>query len=302
MMTFDFSMIAWILLFIFIAAIVYLWSKKMTNNPVNHPILVHPLQSSDNPGNHQNPHFPLMSTFPVYESKIHPGQPSNVDRSRITGDRLGPLDPANPIPPTVIPSHVTNPNLPANPPIQEQQSIKPEATNLLAPRIPIDYLPLPMNPLEPLYQTPNFDSEALPVAAFFKTNPLDMEGIMAVSKQKNVMGEAAKAPAEPKWRRSVAAGALTTNMYRPDYWNYQDELVMNGGDFGGITPSEPGSGIFGAYPSARLNDNSSGYYPGVNPNTNSVGLPHIEHRKDDLRMGLGIPSRQAEMINQRLPE
>lgn len=172
--------------------------------------------------------------------------------------------------------------------------------NLSVPRIPVDYTPLPINPAEQdYYQTPNFDSETLPLSAFFKQNPVNININTNAEEKKG--GEMGEMPEVPEWKRSILAGALTSDMtmHQPDYWNYRDDLVMNGGDFGGITPHEPGTGVFGAYPNARLNDNSSGYYPGVNPNTNSVGLPYIEHRKDDLRMGMGIPSRQAEMITLR---
>jgi len=279
----------WIILFLSLIIVICLWISHSQKQYFTNPII------------------PNLDTYPA---KIQPGQPPYVDTSRVSGDRLGPLDPSIYYPPTVAPSGTIQapPSLSGT---LSATNIEPQPnltglSHLGKVKIPIDYLPLPYNPALANVNTPNFTSEGLRVDAFFKKQPLLVEGAIPLPILQTPAGDIPlynPKPGEqpPSYERSMKAGALTSSQYQPDYWTYSNEKIQNGGNWGGILGYEPNASPEAAYPNPRLFPASHGYYPNENPNTNSIGIPKLPAKKDDLRMGLGIPAYQGSFVNERVP-
>lgn len=161
-----------------------------------------------------------------------------------------------PVPPTIIPQSA----------YQSNRSIIPiQQFNLTNPIIStLNPLPEPNSP--PEHQISNFKPEGLHISNFYKQQPL---------------------PSQPDKQKENS-----DNKYDPDYWNYSNDLVMNGETLKGIIPNELDIPIYATFPNTK---------PFPNPNENSFGIPHLPEYKDDLRMGMGIPAFQGSFVNQRSP-
>lgn len=304
----------WLILFFSLCIVILLWVSHYQNNTSSSSVRASKSAQLSNSVSENLTSENASSVNPppslyMYPNEIKPGQPANVDRARIAGDRLGPLDPAIYQPPTVAPSGgiFSKPNLSG---LSATDIIaKPNEAGLRqlgSVKIPVDYLPLPHNPALAPFQTPNFASEGLLVDAFYKKQPLVLEG--AIPKPILVTGDKDvplynPAPGEqpPAYERSMKAGSLTTSQYQPDYWTYSGEKIQNGGNWGGILAYEPNAAPSAAYPNPRLEPAEHGWYPNENPNSNSIGIPALPARKDDLRMGLGVPAYQGAFVNERVP-
>jgi hypothetical protein len=309
----------WLILFISFTIVFILWFSTRNNNTStlfnneevaiknNNKDISLNASSSSSVSSMKSSFIPNSLSY--YPSMVQPGQPSNVDQSRVAGDRLGPLDPAIYQPPTIAPSGAEpKPVYKNNLSISGQltQPNKKDLEQLTPPRIPVDYLPLPYNPALPNCQTPNFTSENLRVDAFYKKQPLVIDGsipkpILITQSGEEEIYQQTPGEQPPAYERGIKAGALSTSQYSTDYWLYQNEKIQNGGNWGGILGYEPNAAPEAAYPNGRIFPSTHGYYPNENPNSNRIGIPSLPSYKDDLRMGLGIPAYQGAFVNERTP-
>lgn len=300
--------IPWSILFVLVLSVAVLWFLK--DKAIPNP-LYRSQKPPHNPNHHRNPTPPTSTLLVVSQSEFQKLLPPNVDPARISGDRKAPLDPAMPYPPTVAPSGASQkpPHIAGVPAQKVLPQPNAHGLSQLGPvKIPTDYLPLPQQPDLKNYNTPNFAPEGLRVDAFFKKQPLAMDGGIPLPEVVLPCGTKRPAMVLPSRRtnltaneRGMKAGSLSSAQYQPNHWMYEGEKIQNGGSWGGIVAYEPTAVPDAVYSNPRLTPAEHGYYPNENPNTNNLGIPALPAHKDDLRMGLGIPAYQGAFVNERVP-
>lgn len=96
-----------------------------------------------------------------------------------------------------------------------------------------------------------------------------------------------KALSDPSWLVPKAQPASGLEL-QSDYWSYNNEVPMNGGDFGGLTGFESAGDAYSLFYTKNTNDL-------VQEQEDALKLT------DDLRNGLGTPQKQAFNYNMSNP-
>ena len=127
---------------------------------------------------------------------------------------------------------------------------------------------LPMNYYESNENTPNFESNVANMSKFYKNNyenlsKNDLKQLDTSNKLVNEVG---------------CVGRQTNSSNdQPDYWKYQNELPMNGGDMGGIVGFDSLDGQYGLY-----DDNGQATGQACNSNGMNLDLQNNDLRKPDV--------------------
>ena len=127
------------------------------------------------------------------------------------------------------------------------------------------------------FNTPNFTSNVMDLRKFYSYDNPPGETINKVPDNDSSFVEDVKS--DPTWlipKQKIGNHLEPTS----NYWNYKNEMPMNGGDFGGLSGYEGMGGTFSVF----------------NAKEPPEDTPDIHH-SDDLRNGKGFPQKQEFRYN-----
>jgi hypothetical protein len=127
------------------------------------------------------------------------------------------------------------------------------------------------------FNTPNFTSNVMDLRKFYSYDNPPGETINKVPDNDSSFVEDVKS--DPAWlipKQKIGNHLEPTS----NYWNYKNEMPMNGGDFGGLSGYEGMGGTFSVFNSKEPPEDT----------------PDIHH-SDDLRNGKGFPQKQEFRYN-----
>jgi hypothetical protein len=127
------------------------------------------------------------------------------------------------------------------------------------------------------FNTPNFTSNVMDLRKFYSYDNPPGETINKVPDNDSSFVEDVKS--DPAWlipKQKIGNHLEPTS----NYWNYKNEMPMNGGDFGGLSGYEGMGGTFSVF----------------NAKEPPEDTPDIHH-SDDLRNGKGFPQKQEFRYN-----
>jgi hypothetical protein len=127
------------------------------------------------------------------------------------------------------------------------------------------------------FNTPNFTSNVMDLRKFYSYDNPPGETINKVSDNDDTFVKDVKS--DPAWlipKQKIANHLEPTS----NYWNYKNEMPMNGGDFGGLSGYEGMGGTYSVF----------------NEKEPPQDTPDIHH-SDDLRNGKGFPQKQEFRYN-----
>ena len=127
------------------------------------------------------------------------------------------------------------------------------------------------------FNTPNFTSNVTDLRKFYSYDNPPGETINKVPDNDDTFVKDVKS--DPAWlipKQKIANHLEPTS----NYWNYKNEIPMNGGDFGGLSGYEGMGGTYSVF----------------NEKEPPQDTPDIHH-SDDLRNGKGFPQKQEFRYN-----
>ena len=127
------------------------------------------------------------------------------------------------------------------------------------------------------FNTPNFTSNVMDLRKFYSYDNPPGETINKVPDNDDTFVKDVKS--DPAWlipKQKIANHLEPTS----NYWNYKNEIPMNGGDFGGLSGYEGMGGTYSVF----------------NEKEPPQDTPDIHH-SDDLRNGKGFPQKQEFRYN-----
>lgn len=127
------------------------------------------------------------------------------------------------------------------------------------------------------FNTPNFTSNVMDLRKFYSYDNPPGGTINKVQDNDESFVEDVKS--DPAWlipKQKIGNHLEPTS----NYWNYKNEMPMNGGDFGGLSGYEGMGGTFSVFNSKEPPEDT----------------PDIHH-SDDLRNGKGFPQKQEFRYN-----
>jgi hypothetical protein len=127
------------------------------------------------------------------------------------------------------------------------------------------------------FNTPNFTSNVMDLRKFYSYDNPPGETINKVPDNDDTFVKDVKS--DPAWlipKQKIANHLEPTS----NYWNYKNEIPMNGGDFGGLSGYEGMGGTYSVF----------------NAKEPPQDTPDIHH-SDDLRNGKGFPQKQEFRYN-----
>jgi hypothetical protein len=127
------------------------------------------------------------------------------------------------------------------------------------------------------FNTPNFTSNVMDLRKFYSYDNPPGETIKKVPDNDESFVEDVKS--DPAWlipKQKIGNHLEPTS----NYWNYKNEMPMNGGDFGGLSGYEGMGGTYSVFNSKEPPEDT----------------PDIHH-SDDLRNGKGFPQKQEFRYN-----
>jgi hypothetical protein len=127
------------------------------------------------------------------------------------------------------------------------------------------------------FNTPNFTSNVMDLRKFYSYDNPPGETINKVPDNDSSFVEDVKS--DPAWlipKQKIGNHLEPTS----NYWNYKNEMPMNGGDFGGLSGYEGMGGTYSVFNSKEPPEDT----------------PDIHH-SDDLRNGKGFPQKQEFRYN-----
>ena len=127
------------------------------------------------------------------------------------------------------------------------------------------------------FNTPNFTSNVTDLRKFYSYDNPPGETINKVPDNDDTFVKDVKS--DPAWlipKQKIANHLEPTS----NYWNYKNEMPMNGGDFGGLSGYEGMGGTYSVF----------------NEKEPPQDTPDIHH-SDDLRNGKGFPQKQEFRYN-----
>jgi len=127
------------------------------------------------------------------------------------------------------------------------------------------------------FNTPNFTSNVMDLRKFYSYDNPPGETINKVPDNDDTFVKDVKS--DPAW---LIPKQKIANHLEPisNYWNYKNEMPMNGGDFGGLSGYEGMGGTYSVF----------------NAKEPPQDTPDIHH-SDDLRNGKGFPQKQEFRYN-----
>lgn len=120
------------------------------------------------------------------------------------------------------------------------------------------------------YNTPNFTSNVMDLRKFYSYDNPPNDSLPKEDDSKDSIIQDVKS--DPEW---LAPNSLNYLEHKSNYWNYKNEIPMNGGDFGGIKGYE------------TMGDDYSVFY------VKDAVKEQIIKKNDDLRNGMGNPQKQG---------
>ena len=129
------------------------------------------------------------------------------------------------------------------------------------------------------YNTPNFTSNVMDLRKFYSYDNPPGETVDKVPKDDSKDSIIEDVKSDPAWlipKQKIGNHLEPTS----NYWNYKNEMPMNGGDFGGLSGYE---GLGGTY----------SVFNAKEPLEDTPDL----HHSDDLRNGKGFPQKQEFRYN-----
>ena len=127
------------------------------------------------------------------------------------------------------------------------------------------------------FNTPNFTSNVMDLRKFYSYDNSPGETVNKVPDNDDSFVEDVKS--DPAWlipKQKIGNHLEPTS----NYWNYKNEMPMNGGDFGGLSGYEGMGGTYSVF----------------NAKEPPEDTPDIHH-SDDLRNGKGFPQKQEFRYN-----
>ena len=127
------------------------------------------------------------------------------------------------------------------------------------------------------FNTPNFTSNVMDLRKFYSYDNPPGDTVNKVPDNDDSFVEDVKS--DPAWlipKQKIGNHLEPTS----NYWNYKNEMPMNGGDFGGLSGYEGMGGTFSVF----------------NAKEPPEDTPDIHH-SDDLRNGKGFPQKQEFRYN-----
>lgn len=125
------------------------------------------------------------------------------------------------------------------------------------------------------FNTPNFTSNVMDLRKFYSYDNPPGGTVDKVPKDDSKDSIIEDVKSDPAWlmpKQKIAKHLEPTS----NYWNYKNEMPMNGGDFGGLCGYEGMGGTYSVF----------------NAKEPPEDTPDIHH-SDDLRNGKGFPQKQA---------
>ena len=129
------------------------------------------------------------------------------------------------------------------------------------------------------YNTPNFTSNVMDLRKFYSYDNPPGETVDKVPKDDSKDSIIEDVKSDPAWlipKQKIGNHLEPTS----NYWNYKNEMPMNGGDFGGLSGYEGMGGTYSVF----------------NAKEPLEDTPDLHH-SDDLRNGKGFPQKQEFRYN-----